>query len=139
MGVLLGAQAPIGPAPTGPLPAPEGSAPGAPAAPGTAPAAPAPLWLPRETALLQVLDKINARSLDLAVKVGETVPFEHLAITVRACFVRPPTLAEDAAADLRIVDSRPDAPGFAGWMFAAEPSLAMLQHPLYDVRVRGCR
>ncbi len=101
--------------------------------------APPPLWLPRDTAMLQVLDKINARSLDLAVKVGETIPFEHLAITLRACFVRPSTLPADAAANLQIVDSRPDAPGFKGWMFAAEPSLAMLQHPLYDVRVLGCR
>ena len=29
--------------------------------------------------------------------------------------------------------------GFRGWMLANNPSLSMLQHPIYDVRVVGCR
>ena len=40
---------------------------------------------------------------------------------------------------LTITDSHADAPGFRGWMLANNPSLSMLQHPIYDVRVVGCR
>ena len=40
---------------------------------------------------------------------------------------------------LDITDSHPDAPSFHGWMLKSDPSVSMLQHPIYDVRVLGCR
>ena len=62
-----------------------------------------------------------------------------LTIAVRACDVTPPTERQDATAFLDITDSHPDAPSFHGWMLKSDPSVSMLQHPLYDVRVLGCR
>ncbi len=109
-------------------------------APGALPAANAsPAWLPRGGAELQALDKINARTTTLSVKLGQSVAFGSLTITVRACLVRPADQPADAAAFLEITDSRKDAPGFRGWMLAAEPFVTTLQHPVYDVRVSGCR
>lgn len=125
-----------------PLPS-QPAAPGQPSATGQ-PAGPEPAppppntWLPRGGAVLQALDKINAIVQTLTVKDGQTVTFGSLSITVRACLVRPPDMPADAAAFLVITDSHPDQPGFRGWMVESDPSLSMLEHPLYNVRVEGC-
>ena len=107
------------------------------------PAAPAPSapggWLPRDAADLLVLDKVSAQSAPLALKVGQAADNASLSIALRACVVRPPDQEPDAAAYLDINDSRPGAPGFHGWMFKNEPGLNMLEHPVYDVRLVGCR
>jgi hypothetical protein len=106
--------------------------------PGTPGAGSGQAWLPRNMAELQALDRIDNRGATLNVPVGQTVQFEHISITVRACVERPPDQAPDAAAFLQIVDSRPGAPGFTGWMLVAEPFVSMLQHPVFDVRVVAC-
>ena len=108
-------------------------------APQSAPQPVRGTWLPEGNAVLQVLDKVNAQNALLTVKVGDTTKYGSLAIAVQACDVRPPDQPQDAAAFLVITDSHPDAPGFRGWMLADEPALSMLQHPIYDVRVIGCK
>jgi hypothetical protein len=131
------AQAPITAAP---LPSTEGSA----AAPfsGTSPMESQPqrpnTWLPRGGAVLQALDKVNARSTTLAMKVGQTAQFQTLNITLRACRVRPPDQPADSAAWLQVIDSRPGWSGFGGWMLQSSPALSMLEHPIYDLRVAAC-
>jgi hypothetical protein len=128
-------------------PAVEGGAPSKPAIlpivpgaplPGAPPTGVAQPWQPRNAAELQALDRIDDRSATLNVPVGQTIQFEHINITVRACVVRPPDQAADAAAFLQIVDSRASAPAFSGWMLVAEPFVSMLQHPTFDVRVLAC-
>ncbi len=57
---------------------------------------------------------------------------------MRACSVRPPNLPPDSTAYLDIADSRPGAPGFHGWMFAKDPAVSMLEHPIYDVHLIDC-
>ncbi len=113
-------------------------APAPPGAPATAPSAPDG-WLTRDSADLLVLDKVNAKSGKLTLKVGQAADNASLSIALRACAVRPPDQAQDAAAYLDIKDSRLGAPGFHGWMFANEPGLNMLEHPVYDVKLVGCR
>jgi hypothetical protein len=88
---------------------------------------------------LQVLDKVNAQNAVLTVKVGQSAQFGSLTIQVAACQIRPPDQPQDATAYLTITDSHTDAPGFRGWLLANHPSVSMLQHPIYDVRVVGCR
>ena len=102
-------------------------------------AAPGPAWLPRGGAQLQVLDKINDRGETVEVKDGAAANVGSLSIAVRSCMVRPGNQPADAAAFLVITDSHPDAPGFRGWMFRSDPAVSMMQHPIYDVRVLGCR
>jgi hypothetical protein len=112
-----------------------------PGAPSGAPPAAVPpsTWLPQTTAMLQVLDKVNAQNAVLTVKVGQSAQFGSLTIQVQACQIRPPDQPQDATAFLTISDSHADAPGFHGWLLANHPSVSMLQHPIYDVRVVGCR
>jgi hypothetical protein len=96
-------------------------------------------WVPRGAAVLEVLDKIDAVSRDYTVPVGQSVQVGSLTIAVRSCEARPPDQPADSAARLDITDSHPDEPGFRGWMLAQEPWVAMLQSPVYDVRVIQCQ
>ena len=96
------------------------------------------VWVPAEVAKLQALDKVNAQASDLTIKVGQSASFGSLTILVKSCVIRPSDQPADAAVFLDITDSRGDTPGFDGWMLKDEPSLSMMQHPIYDVRVMGC-
>jgi hypothetical protein len=106
------------------------------------PPAPQPMqltWVPQGAAQLQVLDKVNAQSTTLTVKVGQQGQYGSLTIQVQACDTHPPDVPQDAAAYLKITDSHSDAPGFQGWMLSDNPSVSMLQNSVYDVRVVGCQ
>jgi hypothetical protein len=96
------------------------------------------VWVPASTAKLEALDKVNAQATALTIKVGQSATFGSLTITVKACVIRPPDQPADAAAYLGVTDSHPDSPGFDGWMLEDEPSVSMMQHPIYDLRVTGC-
>lgn len=136
--------------PTGPRP-PSWQPPGS-ATPGAAPQAgqdtssnPLPasvqkpnLWVAAGAAKLSLLDKVNAQATTMTVKVGRSAAFASLTVTVKACMVRPPDQPADAAANLSVTDSHPGSPGFDGWMLQDEPSVSMMQHPIYDIRVMGC-
>jgi hypothetical protein len=111
---------------------------GAADAPVPASLSPPETWLSRTTAEIQVLDKVNAQSATLTLKVGQVAENASLSIALRACDVRPTDLPQDATAYLDVADSRKGAPGFHGWIFANEPSLSMLEHPIYDLRLLGC-
>ena len=122
-----------------------GTAPGG-QTPANAPAAPAdqgtPLpatWVPRGTAVLQILNKETAIAQTLSVAVAHSDKIGPLTITLQACVVRPPDMPADAAAFLRIADGRPNTPDFSGWILKNEPFLSMFQDPIYDIRVMGCR
>jgi hypothetical protein len=126
------------------------NAPVSPDAPQAAPAAPSAqqegpdpftrpnVWVPAKEARIQALDKINAQSSDLVIKVGQSATYGSLTISVKACVVRPSDQPPDAAAYLDVTDSHPDSEGFSGWMLAKEPSVSMMQNPIYDLRVSGC-
>ena len=124
---------------------PGATAPAAPADATSAPAAPAtpqPMqltWVPQGAAQVQVLDKVNAQNTVLTLKVGQQAQYESLTIQVQACSIHPPDQPQDAAAYLKIADNHTDAPGFQGWMLADNPSVSMLENPIYDVRVVGCQ
>jgi len=106
-------------------------------APTPAPALPN-IWLPAGVAKLQALDKVNAQASTLSVKVGQSVTFGSLTITVKSCVVRPSDQPADAAAFVDVTDSHPDSTGFSGWLLENEPAVSIMQHPIYDLRVAGC-
>lgn len=90
---------------------------------------------------LRGLDKITARTQPIEVRVGESVQFGTLTITLRACRKAPPEDPPESAAFLEITDTPPQqTPGqvFSGWMFASSPGVSALDHPVYDVWVVSC-
>ena len=123
--------------PLAPLPPPP--APTAAPVPPPPPAQPAEIWLPRPAAALAGLDKVTARVTPLGGRVGETLNFGTLRITIRACLVRGPDQPTDQAVYLDISDTRDPRHDFGGWMLLSAPSVSMLAHPIYDVRLSGCR
>jgi hypothetical protein len=99
-------------------------------------------WEPKREAELQALDKVTARITIVKAQLNQPITFGTLRVTVRACNARPADEVPDAAAWLEVQDTRNDAGGrpvFQGWMFANAPGIAMLEHPVYDLRVLECR
>jgi hypothetical protein len=104
------------------------------------PPPPPPPWRDRTVAMLRGLDKSSGRSESFEIPVGATAPFGRLEVTVQACKTPPEGETADAAAHLRVVDTRAGgAPAFVGWMLASSPALSALDHPRYDVWALGCR
>ncbi len=95
-------------------------------------------WQPRDTAELSVLDKVRAQPSPLTVRVGQSVSWGSLTITVRGCVTRPPDLPQDSAAFLEVTDGRATGSAFHGWMLASAPALSLMEHPIYDLRVTSC-
>jgi hypothetical protein len=126
--------------PAATMPGAQAQAPAAPAAPSPSPPGPAPdAWIARPIVDLMALDKVSARATPLSGKVGETLHFGSLTVVARACVVRPPDAAADAASFLDITDARPGIAPFHAWMLLTEPSLSIYEHPVYDIRLAGCR
>ena len=96
-------------------------------------------WVPKTSAELVVLDKIRAQPQPLTVKVGQSGEFETLTISVRSCFVRPPDQAADSAAFVDVTDARGKRDVFKGWVLANTPAVSMMEHPVYDLRLVGCK
>ena len=104
------------------------------------PAAPTgEVWLPRPGVELTGLDKITARSSPVAGKIGQPMKFGTLSVTVRSCIVRGPDQPADQAAFLDVTDSRDPSFGFHGWMLLSSPGVSVVEHPVYDLRLAGCR
>ena len=95
-------------------------------------------WVPQQRGSIRVMNKIDSTVETVALQVGQTTTYQSLQINLSGCFTRPTDLPADAVAHLKIVDQHPDAPGFEGWVLKREPSLNMLQSPVYDVQLANC-
>jgi hypothetical protein len=106
-----------------------------------------PTSQPGTVAVLRGLDKVTARTRDFEAPVGETVAFGALDVTVQYCRKRPPEEPPEVFTFVQVNDRRTDGFGtetdgeriFSGWMFASNPALNALEHPVYDVWVIDCR
>lgn len=99
---------------------------------------PANTWQGKATAVVRVLDRLDAHVEVLSVPVGTTAHYKSLDITPGRCLQRPKTLSPDAAGWLELHDTHPDGATFKGWMLAAEPALGVLESAVYDVRMVRC-
>ncbi|WP_342767804.1 DUF2155 domain-containing protein [Aestuariispira insulae] len=97
---------------------------------------------PRNTVIMQGLDKVTARVSTFEAAIDQPVSFGALTITPRHCDRTPPEEAPESAAFLEIWEQkRGDEEAlslFNGWMFASSPALSALEHPVYDVWVLEC-
>jgi hypothetical protein len=94
-------------------------------------------------AVLQGLDKVTARITTMDADLGKAVTFGSLEITVRRCQRSRPDQKLERAAFLEIDNVDPATKEkkrvFSGWMFASNPALSALDHPVYDVWVKDCK
>jgi len=105
-----------------------------------------------ESITLRALDKVTAATEDFTIKIGDTLKFGTLDVTTRHCEFRPPEETPETYAFIQIKDrglgegvkdsAKKDAQtpeyAFSGWMFASNPALSALDHPVYDVWVLAC-
>ena len=101
-----------------------------------------PAWAePKNTAVLQGLDKVTAQVSTFEVAIDQPIDFGALRIRVRHCDKTPPEEKPEAAAFVEIDELRPGQDQkvlFTGWMFASSPGLNAVEHAVYDVWVLDC-
>lgn len=98
----------------------------------------------KNIAVLRTIDKISARTRTFEVPIDKTVKFgSSLFIRLRACRKASPMDQPESAAFLQIWEKKPTDEKstwvFSGWMFASNPSLSAMDHPVYDVWVIDCK
>ena len=92
-------------------------------------------------AVFAALDKVTARISRLEVKLGETVRFGALKLTPRACYSRSPTEPPKTTSFVEVQEILLDGKEqriFNGWMFAENPGLNAVEHPVFDVWLTEC-
>lgn len=96
------------------------------------------------TVVIRTIDKLSARAHTFDIPVDKTVKFGNsLFIKARACRKASPLDQPESAAFLQIWERKPAEQNsrwvFSGWMFASNPSLSYMDHPVYDVWVIECK
>ncbi len=91
---------------------------------------------PRQYAELIVLNKVSAQSELRKVPVGEAVLVGSFSLLVKVCDKAPPEDPPESGAYLDIVQKGEKI--FEGWMFASDPALNSMEHPVYDIWLQRC-
>ena len=92
---------------------------------------------------LMGLDKITAKTIPIKIKLGETAKFGLLEIKALKCgFTKSKSTSIDSVAYLQVRDISENQNEkvfiFNGWTFASSPSLAPIDHAIYDIWLVGC-
>ncbi len=90
---------------------------------------------------LRALDKITGRTQTFDAKIDEVLKFGSLFIRPRACNKSLPTEKPESASFLQVWEDTPEEEPtwiFSNWMFASNPALSAMEHPIYDIWVISC-
>lgn len=92
--------------------------------------------------VVRALNKVTAQSTMYKIPPRQTATFGRLEITAITCRTSLPTSQTDHAGLLDIYEQGEEKterkPLFRGWMYASSPSIAALEHPIYDVTMVDC-
>ena len=89
------------------------------------------------------LDKITAKTIPIKIKLGETAKFGLLEIKALKCGISKSLEAKnDSVAYLQVRDVSENQNEkvfiFNGWTFSSNPSLAPIDHAIYDIWLVSC-
>ena len=89
------------------------------------------------------LDKITAKTIPIKIKLGETAKFGLLEIKALKCGLSNSLETKNnSAAYLQVRDVSENQNEkvfiFNGWTFSSNPSLAPIDHAIYDIWLVGC-
>ena len=93
-------------------------------------------------AVFSALDKITARITTLEAPIDKPVHFGALVVTAKVCYTRPVTEKPKTTAFVIVDEHQLNGQVkrlFTGWMFAANPGLHAVEHPVYDVWLKTCK
>jgi len=88
------------------------------------------------------IDKITGRTITFDVYINETVQFGALQVTPRVCYSRTDNEAPGSDSFVEVDEITLDRKIrriFTGWMYADSPGLNAVEHPVYDVWLKGCK
>lgn len=92
-------------------------------------------YVPRDTAVIRIMNKAAGKVRTINVPVGRSAEFEKLNLVVRSCQQTDPFQAEDF---FMFIEISQNTKIFSGWMSRNEPGANPLQHPDYDVWLVRC-
>jgi len=89
------------------------------------------------------LDKITAKTIPIKIKLGETAKFGLLEIKALKCGISNNSKTKNnSVAYLQVRDISENQNEkvfiFNGWTFSSNPSLAPIDHAIYDIWLVGC-
>ena len=89
------------------------------------------------------LDKITAKTIPIKIKLGDSVQFGLLEIKALKCGISKSTHSKNnSVAYLQVRDVSENQNEkvfiFNGWTFSSNPSLAPIDHAIYDIWLVGC-
>jgi hypothetical protein len=88
------------------------------------------------------IDKITGRITSFDVYIDETVQFGALQVTPRVCYTSPTSETQKTDSFVEVDEITLDREIrriFTGWMFSDSPGLNAVEHPVYDVWLKGCK
>ena len=93
-------------------------------------------------AVFAALNKITARISHLEIPLNSEVEFGALTIIPRACNTRPPTEPPSTTSFIEVQETKLDGSKrrlFTGWVFAENPGVHAVEHPVFDVWLTSCK
>ena len=92
--------------------------------------------------ILLGLDKITAKSSEMAVNLNESTKYGPLEIKILKCGKVKLNNKIDSVAYMQVKDLTKNENEkvfiFNGWTFASDPSLAPFDHAIYDIKLVNC-
>jgi hypothetical protein len=96
----------------------------------------------QKIAVLQILNKITAKTSILEIRSGASEDVGSLSIFVYKCWRAPLEQKPDNRILMQILEKKADGSKpiiFRGWMISSSPSISSLEHPIYDVTAISCK
>ena len=94
----------------------------------------------KDTVTIGALDKVTARTSEVTLKVGETIKVGSLIIRAIRAWVSNPSEVPESKVFFDVTEQKPGKDLktiFKGWMFASNPAVSALEHPVYDIWGKG--
>jgi hypothetical protein len=90
---------------------------------------------------IQVLNKINGFTYIYEIRVGSKVKVSNIEIISRSCYKSSPQSLPENMGLFEINENNKDKVNkiFFGWMFTTNPSLSLMEHPIYDIKLLNCQ
>ncbi len=95
----------------------------------------------QKTAIIQVLDKITAKTSTQTLSVGKKQTVSKLTITIHKCWQSPLDKKPESKMLIEVQEQKSDKKQriFYGWLISSSPSLSGLEHPIYDITAISCK
>ena len=95
-----------------------------------------------KVAVFAALNKVTARISMLEIPLGNEQKFGALTIIPKACTTQPPTEPPSTTSFIEVTERKLDGSNhrlFSGWVFAENPGIHAVEHPVYDVWLTSCK